>query len=72
MLEPPQHPDTNERNPPPSTATPRWVKVFAIVTILVIVLVVVLLLAGGHSPSRHSSSAGGGTQPRGALAVQSF
>ncbi|MEX2210739.1 MAG: hypothetical protein WD689_03125 [Gaiellaceae bacterium] len=35
-------------------ATPRWVKVFAVASVLVLVLVVVLVLVtGGHGPSRH-------------------
>ena len=37
--------------------TPRWVKVFGIVTLLVVVLFVVLLIAGGrHNPGRHSGT----------------
>ncbi len=40
--------------PKPHT-TPRWVKVFAIVTAALVVLVVVMALLGGgqHGPSRH-------------------
>lgn len=39
------------------SGTPRWVKVFALVSgVLVLVLVVVLTLGGGnHGPSRHGS-----------------
>lgn len=37
-----------------TTGTPRWVKVFGIITIVVILLFVVLLLVGGHNPGRHS------------------
>ena len=47
----------------PATGTPRWVKVFGVLTLLVVVLVVVVLLAGGpgrHGPGRHG---GGGDSP---------
>ena len=49
------HDDRNEgaqANP-----TPRWVKVFGIITLLVVVLAVVVIVAGrgGHSPRRHGS-----------------
>ncbi len=45
--------------------TPRWVKVFGIITVVVVLLVVVLMFAGGgrHGPSRH--------MPRGDRAHQS-
>jgi hypothetical protein len=35
--------------------TPRWVKVFGIITLVVVLLFVILKLAGGggHGPSRH-------------------
>lgn len=47
-----------DRESPPGT--PRWVKVFGIVTVLVVVLIVVLLLAGGgsHGPGRHTGTGG--------------
>ncbi|MDQ4028204.1 MAG: hypothetical protein M3214_09175 [Actinomycetota bacterium] len=48
-------------------ATPRWVKVSAIVAVVVVVLVVFVALAGGdHGPSRHlpgSDNPGGGHTP---------
>lgn len=51
-----------ERGPP--TRTPRWVKVFGIITLIVLVLFVVLLVfGGGHGPSRHSDDAGGQRTP---------
>jgi hypothetical protein len=48
--------------------TPRWVKIFAIITIILILLLVVLTLidgGGGHGPGRHTSpsDAGGDTAP---------
>ena len=45
--------------------TPRWVKVFGIITIVVVLLFVILLIAGGgrHGPSRHRVSDAGETQP---------
>lgn len=48
-----------------STGTPRWVKVFGIITIVVVLLFVILLIAGGgrHGPSRHRVSDAGETQP---------
>ncbi len=43
-----------ERERGSTASTPRWVKVFGIVTLIVIVLFVVLLLIGGtHNPGRH-------------------
>jgi ABC-type transporter Mla subunit MlaD len=47
-----------------ATGTPRWVKVFAIITIVVVLLFVVMLVAGGgrHGPSRHRVSDGGQLQ----------
>jgi hypothetical protein len=44
--------------------TPRWVKVFGIITLIVVLLVVVMMLAGGgnHGPSRHMPSGGAGYQ----------
>ena len=45
-----------DRPMPPST--PRWVKLFGIVTIVVIVLVVLAMLLGGnHGPGRHMGGA---------------
>jgi hypothetical protein len=51
--------------PPPSPsrngydATPRWVKVLAVIAATIVVLVVVLLLAGGdHGPGRHLGAGG--------------
>ena len=40
-------------------ATPRWVKVSAIVVVVLAVLVVVMLLLG-HGPGRHSASGAAG------------
>src|SRR5919106_4135471 len=62
-----QEDDTAEPTPSPQSkrpATPRWVKVFAIITAVVVVLVVVVALVGGaqHGPSRHLPS---GDDPRG-------
>ena len=34
-----------------SSATPRWVKIFGIITLVVILLFVMLLITGGHNPS---------------------
>jgi hypothetical protein len=43
-------------DPPSSTGTPRWVKVFGVITVLLIVLFVVLLVSGvRHGPSRHTA-----------------
>ena len=41
---------------------PRWVKVFAIITIVVVLIVVVALVAGGgkHGPGRHLPGGGNG------------
>lgn len=59
--------DTGVEPDQESTAsTPRWVKVFGIISIVVAVLFIILLLAGGgrHSPGRHRVSDGGsGSQP---------
>ena len=39
-------------------ATPRWVKLFALVALVIVVaVVVVLVVGGGHGPGRHASSA---------------
>lgn len=43
-------------NLPPST--PRWVKLFGIISLIVVLLVVVALLTGGeHGPGRHMPTA---------------
>lgn len=53
------------RGSPPGT--PRWVKVFGIITLVLILLFVLMLLfgRGHHGPSRHfeSGDAGGDTPP---------
>lgn len=51
-------------NPPPDAGTPRWVKVFGIVTLVLVLLVGGLLIFGGssHGPGRH---AGGHALPSG-------
>lgn len=51
-----------DRGSPPST--PRWVKVFGIIT-LVLVLLVAIMLISGHGPGRHMHGAdlGGYTPP---------
>jgi hypothetical protein len=36
------------------TGTPRWVKVFVIITIVLILLFVLVMLTGGHGPSIHT------------------
>ena len=38
-----------------SPGTPRWVKVFGIITLIVLILFAILTVAGGsrHGPSRH-------------------
>jgi hypothetical protein len=43
--------------------TPRWVKVFGIVTLALVVLLVVVLVTGGgnHGPRRHAPAGGAGT-----------
>ena len=46
--------------PESTTSTPRWVKVFGIITIIVGLLFVVQLVGGGrHGPSRHASPEAG-------------
>lgn len=51
-----------------TSGTPRWVKVFAILSLIVVLLVVILMFAGGgrHGPSRHMPRAdtGGQTAPQ--------
>jgi uncharacterized cupredoxin-like copper-binding protein len=63
----PSNPDTGgdntvEPDRESSTGTPRWVKVFGIITLVVVLLFVILLLigGGGHGPSRHTVSSGVG------------
>jgi hypothetical protein len=43
-------------NEPPTSGTPRWVKVSAIIALVVVVLIAVMLIAGrgGHGPGRHA------------------
>ena len=52
--------------------TPRWVKVFGIITLVVFLLVVAIIATGvgGHGPGRHvpSGGAGGHTPPSGVTA----
>ena len=45
--------------------TPRWVKVFGIITLVVLVLMVVLLFAigGEHGPGRHLPAGDDGSHP---------
>jgi hypothetical protein len=44
-----------------TAGTPRWVKVFGIVTLVLVVVVVVMLIAGrgGHGPGRHAPGGDG-------------
>ena len=49
-------------NRPPYPGAPRWVKAFAVATVVVVVLVVIALLSG-HGPGRHAPSGGGGHAP---------
>jgi ABC-type transporter Mla subunit MlaD len=37
------------------TGTPRWVKVFGVISVIVVLLFVIMLFAGGgrHGPGRH-------------------
>lgn len=43
----------------PTTGTPRWVKVFAIILGVLVLLIIVLVLFGGrnHGPRRHGGPA---------------
>ena len=51
-----------DRSSPPGT--PRWVKVFGIITAVLILLFVGLqFIGGGHGPGRHLPSASGDTPP---------
>jgi hypothetical protein len=60
MTDPPRYPDTADGtgvgpDREPTTRTPRWVKVFGIISaVVVLVLVILLLLRNGHGPSRHT------------------
>jgi hypothetical protein len=57
-----EQPETNQEldtaNLRPYPGTPRWVKVFGIVTLVVIVLLGIVLLSGGHGPGRHMQPGG--------------
>ena len=51
------HPDPSPGDARHTTAsaTPRWVKIFAAITVVVAILFVVVLLFGGdHGPGRHA------------------
>ena len=53
---------------PPYPGTPRWVKVFGIITLVVVLLFVFLMFTrgpGGHGPGRHvpSGDPGGTHRP---------
>jgi hypothetical protein len=76
MADSPPHSDDDSNlapDPESTTSTPRWVKVFGIITIVVVLLFVIMLLIGGgrHGPGRHTPSAGviegGRTTPEGGL-----
>ena len=45
---PPYHGSTGDIG---SSTTPRWVKIFGIITLVVILLFVMLMVTGGHNPS---------------------
>jgi prolyl oligopeptidase PreP (S9A serine peptidase family) len=51
----PRHPGSDS-----DTGTPRWVKVFGIISLVVVLLFVFVLLRGGgrHGPGRHTQPAG--------------
>jgi hypothetical protein len=51
---------TPQRSPRPTTAMPRWVKVFLITAAMLVMLMITLMLASGgqHGPGRHLSSSG--------------
>jgi hypothetical protein len=62
MADPPPYSDVRDDtgvspDPESTTGTPRWVKVFGIITVVVFLLFVVQLIGGGgrHGPSRHTS-----------------
>ncbi len=52
-------------DPKTGEGTPRWVKVFGIVSVVLVLTVAILLLTGGgnHGPSRHQPPAAAQTQP---------
>jgi hypothetical protein len=58
MADPPPSPERDARSDRGLAAgTPRWVKVFGIITLTVLLLLLVLLLAdGNHGPGRPRSS----------------
>ncbi len=57
MADPPPYPDSREHTGG-DTGTPRWVKVFGIITLVLVLLFAILLLTGGgsHGPGRHAPS----------------
>jgi hypothetical protein len=64
MADPPRYPD-GKGGPRmgygrgPTSGTPRWVKVSAIVATVLVLLVAAMLLSGGrHGPGRHLPSGG--------------
>jgi hypothetical protein len=70
MADPPRSTDTGDHPDAgpgrgPTTSTPRWVKVFGIITAVLVLLVVIMLVAGGgrHGPSRHTGGLGGHPPP---------
>lgn len=69
------YPDTGEDTsvgPDPGSppSTPRWVKVFGIIT-LVLVLLLAIMLISGHGPGRHMHGAGlGGYTPSSSVTAQ--
>lgn len=77
MADPPRLPDSEgdsgmgpDRGP--TAGTPRWVKVFGIITIAVVLLFAILLLSGrGHGPGRHLSGALAGPSSFGGVAAGS-
>ncbi len=78
MADPPPYPDTDDDvsvgpDRGATTGTPRWVKVFGIITIVLILLLVILRATGAgpgiHGPERHMP--GGDTPPSSATTVGS-
>jgi hypothetical protein len=64
MADPPPHSEPGDDTDvgvghPPTTSTPRWMKVIGISIIALVVLVVILLLTGGglggHGPGMHTN-----------------
>jgi hypothetical protein len=49
--------DPDIGDPPDSSGTPRWVKVFGVVLAIAALLAVIVFLAGGgqHGPGRHAA-----------------